>query len=93
MKYATFLALVGSALAAPAPQGVTDTLAPSSGPPDGCSPDGGTFNIQVMNVSSSASKVKVSWLAQNKVGRLKLIFFPNRDSNPASSQSLFQAVP
>jgi hypothetical protein len=61
MKYAALLALAGTALAAPAPQGVTDAIAPPSGPPSGCSPDApGTFQIQVVNVSSSPAKVKVS---------------------------------
>lgn len=60
MRYAVMLSLVGAALAIPAPQGVTQSIAPQSGPPDGCKEDvSGSFQIQVMNVSSSAAKTKV----------------------------------
>lgn len=61
MKYAAFLALLGTAIAIPAPQGVTESISPDSSAPEGCSPDApGTFNIQVVNVSSSPTKRKVS---------------------------------
>lgn len=60
MKYAIFLGLVASALAAPAPQGVTASISPPDPPKAGCSPDApGSFEIQVMNVTST-KRVKVS---------------------------------
>lgn len=61
MKYtAALLALATTALANPLPQGVTDPIEPDSSAPDGCMADAsGTFNIQVVNVTSSSSKVKV----------------------------------
>lgn len=51
------LALAVSALASPYPQAVTESIAPTSPPPSGCmiSHDG-TFQITVVNVSSSATK-------------------------------------
>ena len=59
MKYAIFLGLMASALAAPAPQGVTEQISPPEPNEEGCSPDApGAFQIQVMNVTSS-QRVKV----------------------------------
>lgn len=61
MYTTTLLALAGAALASPFPQGVTDTLTPDSSAPEGCMPDtAGTFNIQVVNVSSTPAMAKVS---------------------------------
>jgi hypothetical protein len=70
MKYtATFLALATAVLATPVPQGVTEQIEPPTPAPPGCSPDvSGTFNIQIVNVSSTPAKVKVS-------------FVPHRGSN------------
>lgn len=61
MKHSTaLLAFASIAFASPFPQGVTDEIEPPTSAPDGCSPDAsGTFNIQVVNVSSTPSKVKV----------------------------------
>lgn len=51
------LALAGSALASPAPQGVTSAIAPSSSPPAGCSEShSGTFQITIVNVTSTPAK-------------------------------------
>lgn len=51
------LALATSVLASPYPQGVSDAIAPSSPPPEGCmTSHDGTFQITVVNVSSSATK-------------------------------------
>lgn len=60
MKYTTaLLALATTALANPLPQGVTESISPEASAPEGCSPDApGTFNIQVVNVTSSAAKAK-----------------------------------
>jgi hypothetical protein len=58
MQYAFgLLALAASAVAAP--QGVTSAISPPSSAPAGCSPDySGEFQITVVNVTSSAAKVK-----------------------------------
>jgi hypothetical protein len=51
------LALVTSVLATPYPQAVTSAIAPSSPPPSGCETShSGTFQITVVNVSTSAAK-------------------------------------
>lgn len=51
------LSLAVSALGNPMPQGVTSAIAPSASAPAGCMPDySGTFQITVVNVSSSSSK-------------------------------------
>ncbi|KEF59655.1 uncharacterized protein A1O9_04501, partial [Exophiala aquamarina CBS 119918] len=51
------LALAVSALASPYPQAVTETIAPESPPPSGCmTSHEGTFQITVVNVSTSATK-------------------------------------
>lgn len=51
------LALAASAFASPMPQGVTEEIAPEGGPPSGCSGDyAGSFQITVVNVTSSAAK-------------------------------------
>ena len=57
------LALAALAAAKPMPQGVTSAIAPSASAPAGCSPDySGSFQIQVVNVTSSASsKAKVRY--------------------------------
>jgi hypothetical protein len=87
MKYTSaLLALASVALASPFPQGVTESISPPTSAPEGCKPDAsGTFNIQVVNVSSTASsKVKVrhvnkgddeantKWLQRQKDGILTL---------------------
>lgn len=52
------LAVVGAAVANPMPQAVTSAIAPSSSAPSGCETSySGTFEIQIVNVTSS-SKVK-----------------------------------
>jgi len=60
MKYtAALLALASTALSNPLPQGVTESISPEASAPAGCKPDvDGTFNIQVVNVTSSSAKVK-----------------------------------
>lgn len=51
------LALATSVLASPYPQAVTDVIAPSAPAPEGCmTSHDGTFQITVVNVSSSATK-------------------------------------
>lgn len=51
------LALATSVLATPYPQAVTSAIAPSSAPPAGCETShSGTFQITVVNVSTSATK-------------------------------------
>jgi len=59
MQYAlSLLALAASAVTA-LPQGVTQNIPPPSPAPAGCSPDySGEFQITVVNVTSSPSKVK-----------------------------------
>lgn len=67
MKYAIFLGLVASALAAPAPQGVSEPISPSEPNKAGCSPDApGSFQIQVMNVTST-KRVKVRYTEKTKM--------------------------
>lgn len=59
-SYTLALALAGAAIANPLPQGVTGQLAPKTAAPPGCKVTvPGTFEIQVVNVTSSGSKVKV----------------------------------
>lgn len=51
------LSLLGAALASPMPQGVTSAIAPSSSTPAGCSSSSsGSFQITVVNVTSSPTK-------------------------------------
>jgi len=51
------LALATAALASPMPQGVTDSIAPDAPPPAGCETSrDGSFQITVVNVTTSASK-------------------------------------
>ena len=51
------LALAALTAASPVPQGVTSAITPSSSPPAGCSGDySGTFEIQVVNVTSSGKR-------------------------------------
>ncbi|KIX93425.1 uncharacterized protein Z520_10844 [Fonsecaea multimorphosa CBS 102226] len=55
--FALLTALAVSALASPLPQGVTSAIAPSSPAPEGCQPSySGSFEITVVNVSSSAKR-------------------------------------
>ena len=65
MKYTTtLLALASTALASPFPQGVTEQIEPPTSAPEGCKADvAGTFNMQIVNVSSTPAKVKVSAFA------------------------------
>lgn len=55
MKYSAIaLALAGAAIANPVPQGVPSQIAPKSPAPPGCKVTvPGTFEIQVVNVSST----------------------------------------
>lgn len=51
------LALAALAVAKPVPGGVSSAVAPSSSPPAGCSTSySGTFEIQVVNVTSSSKR-------------------------------------
>jgi hypothetical protein len=62
MKYTgAILALASVAVATPFPQGVTEQINPPTSAPEGCMDSvSGTFNIQINNVSSTASaKAKV----------------------------------
>jgi hypothetical protein len=76
MKYsAAFLALATTVLATPVPQGVTDSITPPTSAPPGCSGDvSGTFNIQIVNVSSTPAKVKVSFMLCRGLKDSALIF-------------------
>lgn len=62
MRYSiASLALAALAAAKPMPQGVTSAISPSSSAPAGCSSSySGTFEIQVVNVTSSSSKREVA---------------------------------
>jgi hypothetical protein len=56
-----FAALVATAFARP--QGVTENIAPEASAPEGCSPSfSGSFQIQAVNVTSTATKAKVCLL-------------------------------
>jgi hypothetical protein len=53
----TFIALALAGTAFAAPQAVTSAVAPESPAPSGCSPStSGTFQLTVVNVTSSSSK-------------------------------------
>ena len=67
MKYsAVALALAGAAFANPLPQGVTTQTSPKTPAPPGCKVTvPGTFEIQVVNVTSTAKKEKVRRLAES----------------------------
>jgi hypothetical protein len=56
-SFALLAALSATVLASPMPQGVTSQIAPSSPAPEGCLPSwDGSFEITVVNVSSSATR-------------------------------------
>jgi len=53
----TAVALAALAAASPMPQGVTSAITPSSSPLPGCSTSyQGTFEIQIVNVTSSSKR-------------------------------------
>ena len=55
--FAILSALAATAFASPMPQGVTGSIAPSSSPPAGCVTSySGTFEITVVNVSSTSKR-------------------------------------
>lgn len=59
MRYAvaSTVAFAAAVVASPVAQGVTEQLKPESAAPSGCSPNyDGDFQIQVVNVTQSASK-------------------------------------
>lgn len=63
MRYsvASTIALAAAVVASPVAQGVTEEIKPDSSAPSGCSPDhSGEFQIQVTNVTSSATKRDIS---------------------------------
>ncbi|GAB7329687.1 hypothetical protein MBLNU13_g01423t1 [Cladosporium sp. NU13] len=75
MRYAvaSTLALAAAVVATPVAQGVTEQLKPESSAPSGCSPSyDGEFEIQVVNVTQSASKRSLSKRQQADAEKLEI---------------------
>lgn len=75
MRYsvASTIALAAAVVASPVAQGVTEEIKPDSSAPSGCSPDhSGEFQIQVTNVTTSATKRDLSKRQQADASKLEI---------------------
>jgi len=75
MRYsvASSVALAAAVVASPVAQGVTEDIKPDSAAPSGCSPSyDGDFQIQVVNVTQSASKRSLSKRQQADAMKLEI---------------------
>jgi hypothetical protein len=88
MRYsvASSVALAAAVVASPVAQGVTEDIKPDSAAPSGCSPSyDGDFQIQVVNVTQSASKrslSKVRFPRNSLRSHCHMLTIKNRGSRP-----------
>ena len=87
MRYAvaSSIAFAAAVVATPVAQGVTEQLKPESSAPSGCSPSyDGDFEIQVVNVTQTASKRSLSKVRSynSPYNHHHMLTITNRGSRP-----------